>query len=280
MSNFISNAFMMPNDLIDKGYMAKMKGAALPCYLFIVRKTRGWNKSADNISTSQLVEATGYKKDAVLTGIELLIEMGIVEKVSFQNRPSKYTLTDNIVAVGNSYSDNSASGKTDTNPKSAVGNTDTAVGNSDSNLSEIPTHNNNIKTTNTKTREGASENPRVPEKQNSESEENSVERTLKIWTPNLDDLNSWLQRSGLPKINQAQAEEILLEVNPHYENKIHTGAVTDSQMYSNFVKWVKRDTKLTEKLFEQAAKTLLAQEPNLGFSLPEKPKGFLGGQNA
>jgi len=124
----------------------------------------------------------------------------------------------------------------------------------------------------------SSENPVVPETQN--PEENLIERTLKIWTPNLDDLNSWLQRSGLPKITQAQAEEILLEVNPHYENKIHTGAVTASQMYSNFVKWVKRDSKLSGKLFEQAAKTLSAQEPNLGFSLPEKPKGFLGGQNA
>lgn len=131
---------MMPNDLIDKGYMAKMKGAALPCYLFIVRKTRGWNKSNDNISISQLVEGTGYKKDAVLGGIEQLISMGIVEKISFQNRPSKYTLTDNVIAVGNTASDNSA-----------VGNTDTAVDISDSNLSEIPTHKNNIKTTNTKT---------------------------------------------------------------------------------------------------------------------------------
>lgn len=140
MSNFISNAFMMPNDLIDKGYMAKMKGAALPCYLFIVRKTRGWNKSNDNISISQLVEGTGYKKDAVLGGVEQLISMGIVEKIAFQNRPSKYTLTDNIIAVGNTASDNSA-----------VVNTDTAVDISDSNLSEIPTHKNNIKTTNTKT---------------------------------------------------------------------------------------------------------------------------------
>ena len=131
---------MMPNDLIDKGYMAKMKGAALPCYLFIVRKTRGWNKSNDNISISQLVEGTGYKKDAVLGGVEQLISMGIVEKISFQNRPSKYTLTDNIIAVGNTAIDNSA-----------VGNTDTAVDISDSNLSEIPTHKNNIKTTNTKT---------------------------------------------------------------------------------------------------------------------------------
>lgn len=131
---------MMPNDLIDKGYMAKMKGAALPCYLFIVRKTRGWNKSNDNISISQLVEGTGYKKDAVLGGVEQLISMGIVEKISFQNRPSKYTLTDNVIAVGNTASDNFA-----------VGNTDTAVDISDSNLSEIPTHKNNIKTTNTKT---------------------------------------------------------------------------------------------------------------------------------
>lgn len=140
MSNFISNAFMMPNDLIDKGYMAKMKGAALPCYLFIVRKTRGWNKANDNISISQLVDATGYKKDAVLSGIDQLISMGIVEKIAFQNRPSRYTLTDNIIAVGNSASD-----------ISAIGKNDTAVDISDSNLSEKPTHKNNIKTTNTKT---------------------------------------------------------------------------------------------------------------------------------
>ncbi|WP_257229856.1 MULTISPECIES: hypothetical protein [unclassified Acinetobacter] len=89
--------------------------------------------------------------------------------------------------------------------------------------------------------------------ENKKSEENSVEHTLQIWTPNLDSLNSWLQRSGLPKINQNQAEEILLEINPHYENKIRTGAVSDTQMYSNFVKWVKRDSKRIEKLFEQTA---------------------------
>lgn len=140
MSNFISNAFMLPNDLVDNGFMAQMKGAALPCYLFIVRKTRGWNKSNDNISISQLVEGTGYKKDAVLGGVDQLISMGIVEKIAFQNRPSKYFLTDNIIAVGKTAS-----------VISAVGNTDSAVDISDSNLSEIPTHKNNIKTTNTKT---------------------------------------------------------------------------------------------------------------------------------
>ena len=94
------------------------------------------------------------------------------------------------------------------------------------------------------------ENPLAPEQPN--SEKNSVEQTLKIWIPDLHSLNSWLQRSGLPKITQAQTEEILLEVNPCYEKRIRDGVVGDTQMYSNFVKWVKRDTKLTEKLMQQA----------------------------
>ena len=70
-----------------------------------------------------------------------------------------------------------------------------------------------------------------------------------------------MQRSGLPKITQDQAEEILLEINPHYESKIHTGAVTTTQMYSNFVKWIKRDSKLTEKLMQQAEQTRSHENP-------------------
>ncbi|MHC0390454.1 hypothetical protein ACYIR4_05910 [Acinetobacter baumannii] len=62
-----------------------------------------------------------------------------------------------------------------------------------------------------------------------------------------------MQRSGLPKVSQDQVDQLLLEINPHYENKIHTGAVTSTQMYSNFVKWVKRDYKLVERLFQQAS---------------------------
>lgn len=87
----------------------------------------------------------------------------------------------------------------------------------------------------------------------SDSQQNPVDEVLNIWQPDLHQLNSWMQRSGLPKINQVQVEELLLEINPHYESKIHTGAVTPNQMYSNFVKWVKRDSKLVEKLMQQAA---------------------------
>lgn len=85
------------------------------------------------------------------------------------------------------------------------------------------------------------------------TQENPVDEVLNIWKPDLQQLNSWMQRSGLPKINHAQVEELLLEINPHYENKIITGAVTSTQMHSNFVKWVKRDYNLVERLFQQAS---------------------------
>lgn len=140
MSSFISNAFMLPNDLIDKGYMAHMKGPALPCYLFIVRKTRGWNKSDDSISVSQLVAGTGYNKDSVLKGCEKLVQMGVIERKSFSNQPAKYVLTDNIFAVDILDSE-----------KNAVENIEGGVDILDSVHSKDSTHNNNSKTTNTKT---------------------------------------------------------------------------------------------------------------------------------
>lgn len=140
MSSFISNAFMLPNDLIDKGYMAEMKGPALPCYLFIVRKTRGWNKSTDSISVSQLVEGTGYNKDSVLKGCEKLVELGIIVRKSFANQPAKYDLTDSIFAVDILDGENIAGENIDSRGE-----------NIDSLLSKDSTHNNNSKTTNTKT---------------------------------------------------------------------------------------------------------------------------------
>ena len=139
MSSFISNAFMLPNDLIDKGYMAHMKGPALPCYIFIVRKTRGWNKSDDSISVSQLVKGTGYNKDSVLKGCEKLVQMGVIERKSFANQPAKYVLTDSIFAVDILDSENIAGE-----------NIDGGVDILDSVHSKDSTHNNNSKTTITK----------------------------------------------------------------------------------------------------------------------------------
>ena len=72
------------------------------------------------------------------------------------------------------------------------------------------------------------------------SPENSVDEVLNLWVPDLHSLNSWLQRSGEQPMVQDQVEQVLLEVNSHYSPRLKSGLVTDTQMYSNFVKWLKR----------------------------------------
>ena len=41
-------------------------------------------------------------------------------------------------------------------------------------------------------------------------------------------------------MTQELVNQILLEVNAHYEPRLNAGQITDTQMYSNFVKWIKR----------------------------------------
>ncbi|EYT15513.1 hypothetical protein J595_02520 [Acinetobacter sp. 1592897] len=78
-----------------------MKGAALPCYLLIVRKTRGWNKQADSISLSQFVKATGYNKDTVQKGLLILEEMGVIIRLETDKQINEWSLTDQIITTEN-----------------------------------------------------------------------------------------------------------------------------------------------------------------------------------
>ncbi|MDP7925320.1 replication protein, partial [Acinetobacter baumannii] len=71
--------------------------------------------------------------------------------------------------------------------------------------------------------------------------ENPVDTVLKLWTPDLDSLNAWLQRSGIAKMTQAEVDGWLLEINGYYSTKLEAGLLTDTQMYTNFVKWIKRN---------------------------------------
>lgn len=70
--------------------------------------------------------------------------------------------------------------------------------------------------------------------------QNSVDEVLNLWVPDLHSLNSWLQRSCEQAMTQDQVDQVLLEVNSHYSPRLKIGSITDTQMYSNFVKWVKR----------------------------------------
>lgn len=86
MSNiFIPNSFQVPNALIDE-VVADLSGAELKCYLFIVRKTVGWNKKSDAISISQFMSALKLSNKTVVDACKRLAELGLIlQKTGVRN---------------------------------------------------------------------------------------------------------------------------------------------------------------------------------------------------
>ena len=91
MSKFIPNAFQIPNSVIDE-LLAKLTCAELKCYLFVVRKTKGWNKESDSISVSQFMEVTGLSNRSVITACESLVEMGLLERSGAERKLNTYSV--------------------------------------------------------------------------------------------------------------------------------------------------------------------------------------------
>ena len=91
MSKFIPNAFQIPNSVIDE-LLAKLTCAELKCYLFVVRKTKGWNKEFDSISVSQFMEVTGLSNRSIITACESLVEMGLLERSGGERKLNTYSV--------------------------------------------------------------------------------------------------------------------------------------------------------------------------------------------
>ncbi|HAV5336630.1 TPA: hypothetical protein JI084_15805 [Acinetobacter baumannii] len=218
-----------------------LSDAARHVYFMLEGYINGFNKESDYVSYSQLQEEKRHKDNpkarkssskTVSKGLEELISLGVISVISTHPK------------LGNQYKINEVSlsdhfTKESTSPSTALYLVKHEHFTKES-TSTLPSKDTIDNTYRNIYREG-------------DAQQNQVEEVLKIWEPDLHQLNSWMQRSGLPKVSQDQVDQLLLEINPHYENKIHTGAVTSTQMYSNFVKWVKRDYKLVERLFQQAS---------------------------
>lgn len=91
MSKFIPNAFQIPNSVIDE-LMAEMSGVELKCYLFVIRKTKGWNKEYDAISLTQFIKFTGAGKTAVVDALKNLVELGLLVKKTGVKNTSVYAI--------------------------------------------------------------------------------------------------------------------------------------------------------------------------------------------
>lgn len=202
MSQWIPNSFQMPNALVDSGLLAKLKGSSLAMYIFIVRKTRGWQKESDSISLSQFIEFTGYGKDAVLSGADKLVELGLIKRFEYQNQPALYTLNDlpESGSVGESE-------KT-TAEKPHAEKTTGGVGKNDSTQSENPTHNNNSKTTNTKTNKDKCEKEKSSSKKQTAFDAKAIELPVNV------NRDLWIQyvdmRKTIKKPNTEFAVKLLI----------------------------------------------------------------------
>ncbi|WP_109104835.1 replication protein [Acinetobacter baumannii] len=195
----------LPNSLIDEQIMAQLSDKAFKCLMLIIRQTSGFNRNSDKIATTQFQEACGIKKtDKVYASIKELEQKSLIKVERKTGGLNTYYLLEN-------QSQNKVLPENWTTPK----NGDT-------------------------TKENIKENFKENFKENTCSE-NPVDTVLKLWTPDLDSLNAWLQRSGITKMTQAEVDGWLLEINGYYSTKLEAGLLTDTQMYTNFVKWIKRN---------------------------------------
>ena len=232
----------LPNFVCDEGYLAVLSGEAIKCLVLLNRHINGFHEENKAIGESLILKLTGFKDNrTVRKAMADLAKYNLVKITKTKGKSNLYEVTfDDRLSVELVTSNDTGALKV------ATSNVPTLVTSNDTRTSSIKCH--SVKETKKET---------LKESAQPEQTQNPVDEVLQIWKPDLHQLNSWLQRSGLPKINQAQVDELLLEINRHYENKIITGVISDNQMYSNFVKWIKRDTKLEAKIRQQATQVIV-----------------------
>ncbi|WP_335950586.1 replication protein [Acinetobacter pittii] len=198
-----------PNLFFDE-VMSQVSGNAYKCLDVIVRCTFGYHKDTAQISEHAFMSQTGIKrKETLRAAISELEKLKLIFVDRKSGVTNQFTLTHNqydksVPALENSPSTNNPSETSTNNPSP---------------------NKENIK-------ENFKENL---------CEENSVDSVLKLWVPKLEILNAWLQRAGIAKMTQSEVDGWLLEINGYYSTKLEAGLLTDTQMYTNFVKWIKRN---------------------------------------
>ncbi len=153
MSKFIPNAFQIPNSVIDE-LLAKLTCAELKCYLFVVRKTKGWNKESDSISVSQFMEVTGLSNRSIITACESLVEMGLLERSGGERKLNTYSVKAFEISQTGEKSSSDKTGEKSSSDKTGENFSQTGEKSSSDLVKKVHTQNNNkntIQNTNKKT---------------------------------------------------------------------------------------------------------------------------------
>lgn len=220
----MSNYTKTPNSIIDDLVMAQVSDKAFKCLVFIMRQTVGFNRESHTIAITQFQKYCGIKKrDTVMTAIRELEQCKLITVERKTGCLNEYYLTLNQYHQVGLVPIDSSTAKRD--------GTSTVKGDGTSTVKQ-----DTIKET-------LKENFKEIYPLESEQKKSSVDDVLNLWIPNLSSLNAWLQRAGEKAMSQDEVNHWLVEINAHYEPKIKVGLVSENQMYSNFVKWVKRNYK-------------------------------------
>ncbi len=234
----------LPNFICDEGYLAVLSGDAIKCIILLNRHIKGFHLDQKAMGEALVMKVTGIKdKRTVRKCMADLAKYQLISITKSMGKSSSYSLTledripVEVVALNATTSHAATSNAVTSHVTTPVTSNATApVTSNVTTTSSIKCH--SVKEIDLK--ENIKEN--FKEK---DAQENSVDQVLNLWTPDLHSLNSWLQRAGEMPMTQDLINQILLEVNAHYEPRLKAGLITDTQMYSNFVKWIKR--KFTPK---------------------------------
>lgn len=229
----------LPNFICDEGYLAVLSGDAIKCIVLLNRHIKGFHLDQKSMGETLVMKITGIKdKRTVRKCMAELAKYQLISIMKTLGKSSSYTLTlgDRIsveavasnVTTSNAVTSNVVTSHVTT---PVTSNATTPVTSHVTTTSDIKCH--SVKEIDLK------ENIKEKFKER-DTQQNPVDQVLNLWTPDLHSLNSWLQRSGEMPMTQDQVNQVLLEVNAHYEQKFKSGLITETQMYSNFVKWIKR----------------------------------------
>lgn len=226
MSEKFTHGYVQSSQLYRKEVYPFLSDAARHVYFELENRLNGYQKESDFVSYSQLQgnsEIEGGRivaRASVAKGLKELIELGVISVIDKSKNGNKYKIHE-VSLLGQKYTKKTSS------PTRLVHVVDQAGSPTEPKLVHVVDTQNKERNFKENTHIVPAENP--------------VDAVLKLWTPNLDSLNAWLQRSGIAKMTQSEVEGWLLEINGYYSTKLEAGLLTDTQMYTNFVKWIKRN---------------------------------------
>lgn len=230
-SEKFENGYLMSSQLYRKEVYPFLSDAARHVYFELENRINGYKKESDFVSYSQLQGSSEFEnariagRAAVAKGLKELISLGVIEVLAVGKQGMKSYRINEISLVNQFTNETSSHTELVHNVNQTSSHTEPKL------VHNVNTH--KISKDNNK------------DNTYKHAQENSVDEVLNLWTPDLHSLNSWLQRSGEMPMTQELVNQVLLEINAHYEPRLKSGQLTDSQMYANFVKWMKR--KFTPK---------------------------------